>query len=106
MPTDSARPTVTVQIPTPLRSYVDEQDSVDVQGSTVAEVLDALTDRHPQLRTQLFNEDDQLRQFVNVYVDDEDIRYLEETDTALEEGQELSIIPSIAGGTHSPNGRN
>lgn len=101
MATETADPTVTVHIPTPLRSYVDGQDEVEVRGETVAAALEALTEAYPDLRSHLYNEEDELRQFVNVYVEDEDIRYLDETETALEDGQELSIIPSIAGGRHT-----
>lgn len=90
--------TVTVHIPTPLRRYTEEQASVALEGSTVGDVLHRLADRFPQLKQHLFGDDGSLRSFVNVYLDDEDIRYLDKEETAVEAGDELSIVPSIAGG--------
>lgn len=90
--------TVTIRIPTPLRSATDGQSTVDVDGRTVDEALRALVDRYPDLADNLYNEDDELRQFVNVYVDDEDVRFEEGVDTSLDPGDEVSIVPSIAGG--------
>lgn len=90
--------TVTIRIPTPLRSSTDGQSSVEVEGQTVDEALRALVDRYPDLADNLYNENDELRQFVNVYVGDEDVRYQDGTDTPLEPGDEVSIVPSIAGG--------
>jgi MoaD family protein len=97
MPTTEAT-TVTVRIPTPLRSATDGQSTVEVEGNTVDEALRALVDEYPDLADNLFNEDDELRQFVNVYVDDEDVRFGDGVDTKLESGSEVSIVPSIAGG--------
>ncbi len=90
--------TVTVRIPTPLRSATDGQSTVEVDGRTVDEALRALVDQYPDLADNLYTEDDELRQFVNVYVDDEDVRFGKGVDTSLEPGDELSIVPSIAGG--------
>ena len=90
--------TVTLRIPTPLRSYTEEQSAVEVTGTTVAKALKALVDRYPDLRENLYTDDGDLRQFVNIYVDDEDIRYQDGPQTALDEGDEVSIVPSIAGG--------
>lgn len=90
--------TVTLRIPTPLRSYTEEQSAVEVAGTTVAKALKALVDRYPDLRENLYTDDGDLRQFVNIYVDDEDIRYQDGPQTALDEGDEVSIVPSIAGG--------
>lgn len=90
--------TVTIRIPTPLRSATDGQSTVDVDGRTVDEALRALVDRYPDLTDNLYNEEDELRQFVNIYVDDEDVRFGEGVDTSLEPGDEVSIVPSIAGG--------
>lgn len=87
-----------ILIPTPLRQFADQKDTVDVPGTTVAEVLDALTAQHPDLRKNLFTEEGKLRSFVNVYVNDEDIRYLQREKTAISEADVLSIVPSIAGG--------
>src|ERR1039457_4216334 len=87
-----------VLIPTPLRQYAGKQDSVELTGSTVGEVLTALTTQHPDLRRQLYNDEGKLRSFVNVYLNDEDIRYLEKNATPVKEGDTVSIVPSVAGG--------
>ena len=89
---------IKVLIPTPLRSYVDKQDSVSVEGSTVGDLLNHLTGAHPSLKKHLFHEDGKLRSFVNIYVNDEDIRYLKNEKTPVSEKDVVSIIPSIAGG--------
>src|ERR1022692_3558447 len=88
-----------VLIPTPLRQYAGKQDSVELTGSTVGEVLTALTTQHPDLRRQLYNDEGKLRSFVNVYLNDEDIRYLEKDATPVKDGDTMSIVPSIAGGS-------
>jgi molybdopterin converting factor small subunit len=88
-----------IHIPTPLRQYVDKQSTVDVKGNTVAEAMNALVTEHPELRRHLYTEDGKLRAFVNVYLNDEDIRYLQKEATAVKEGDNISIVPSIAGGT-------
>ncbi len=75
-----------VLIPTPLRQYAGKQDSVELSGSTVGEVLAALTTQHPDLRKQLFNDEGKLRSFVNVYLNDEDIRYLKKDATPVKDG--------------------
>ena len=94
--TDTA--TVTIRIPTPLRSATDGQSTVAVEGRTVDEALRTLVDQYPDLADNLYNEDDELRQFVNVYVGDDDIRFGDGVETPLEAGDEISIVPSIAGG--------
>src|SRR5215467_12930041 len=88
-----------IHIPTPLRQYVGKQASVDVQGSTVGEAMNALVAQHPDLRKHLYTDDGKLRSFVNVYVNDEDIRYLQKEATPLKDGDTVSIVPSIAGGS-------
>src|SRR5579864_4593263 len=88
-----------ILIPTPLRQYVDKKDSVELEGSTVREVLDSLTSQYGDLKRHLFNDQGKLRSFVNVYVNDEDIRYLEKDATPLKNGDTVSIVPSIAGGS-------
>lgn len=90
--------TVPVTIPTPLRSYADGQKTISIEGQTVGEVLNTLTSRYPNLRQHLFAEDGQLRSFVNVYLNEEDVRYLQKTDTPIKESDKLSIVPSVAGG--------
>jgi MoaD family protein len=96
MPT--TKTTVTVRIPTPLRSATDGQSTVNVEADTVGDALRTLTDQYPDLADNLYNEDDELRQFVNIYVGDDDIRFGDGVDTALDTGDEVSIVPSIAGG--------
>src|SRR2546430_17084983 len=85
--------------PTALRQYDGKQDAVAVSGSTVGEVLGALPAQYPDLRKQIFNDEGKLRSFVNVYVNDEDIRYLGKDATPVKEGDPISIVPSIAGGS-------
>ena len=87
-----------VLIPTPLRQFADKKDSVELTGSTVGEVMSALTSQFPEMRKQLFNDEGKMRSFVNVYLNDEDIRYLQKDATVVAAGDTLSIVPSIAGG--------
>ena len=87
-----------VLIPTPLRQFAGKNDSVEAAGSTVGEVLGALTAQFPDLRKQIFNDEGKLRSFVNVYLNDEDIRYLQKEQTPVKAGDTISIIPSVAGG--------
>ncbi|CAN5882592.1 molybdopterin-synthase adenylyltransferase MoeB [soil metagenome] len=87
-----------VLIPTPLRPYTDGQDAVEVQGATVGELLSGLTARYGDLRKHLYSDEGKLRSFVNVYVNDDDIRYLDREATALKAGDVISIVPSVAGG--------
>jgi molybdopterin converting factor small subunit len=87
-----------VLIPTPLRQYTGRQASVEVAASTAGEVLRALAIQYPDLRKQLFTDEGKLRRFVNVYVNDEDIRYLERENTAVKEDDTISIVPSVVGG--------
>jgi len=87
-----------IHIPTPLRQYVGKQASVEVTGATVGEAMTALVAQHPDLRKHLYTEEGRLRAFVNLYVNDEDIRYLQKEATALKDGDNISIVPSIAGG--------
>src|SRR5438093_4704255 len=90
-----------ILIPTPLRPYTDKQDSVDATGATVGELLADLTRRHEGLKTHLYNEQGKLRSFVNVYINDEDIRYLQKEQTPVNAGDTISIIPSVAGGVEA-----
>ena len=87
-----------VLIPTPLRQYAGKQDSIELTGATVGEILTALTSQYQDLRRQLYNDEGKLRSFVNVYLNDEDIRYLQKDATPVAAGDTLSIVPSIAGG--------
>ena len=90
---------VTILIPTPLRPFVGGRDAVQLEGGSVGELLDRLTGEHAPLRPHLFADDGRLRSFVNVYVNDRDIRQLAQRDTPVKAGDTVSIIPSIAGGT-------
>jgi molybdopterin converting factor small subunit len=92
------RPMSKIHIPTPLRQYVGKQSTVDVKAATVAEAMNALVAQHPDLRRHLYTEEGKLRAFVNLYLNDEDIRYLQKEATAVKEGDNISIVPSIAGG--------
>lgn len=86
-----------IKIPTPLRAYTDNSAKVDASGATVAEALTNLVQQYPELEQHLFN-DGKLRNFVNVFIGDEDIRFLDGVDTEIEDDEDLRIIPSIAGG--------
>ena len=87
-----------IHIPTPLRQYAGKQSAVDVPAGTVGQALNGLVSQHPDLRRHLYTEEGKLRAFVNVYLNDEDIRYLQKEDTPVKEGDNISIVPSIAGG--------
>jgi MoaD family protein len=87
-----------VRIPTQLRELSGGQSEVTVDGSTVAEVLAALNGAHPGFRDRLFDEGGKLRRFVNVFVADEDVRFLDGLDTKVTDGQTVSIVPAVAGG--------
>jgi sulfur-carrier protein len=89
---------VTISIPTALRQYVGNNASVDLTSGPVGQLLARLVEQHPQLGKQLYNEQGQLRSFVNIYVGDEDIRYLQGVETPVPDGETVSIIPAIAGG--------
>ena len=87
----------TIRIPSPLRAYTNNQASVEVSGSTIGAALDNLTSQYPDLRQHLY-EGDQLRNFVNVFLGDEDVRFLDGLDTEIDDDASVRIIPSIAGG--------
>ena len=88
---------VTVRIPTPLRTLTGGADEVSAAGATVAEVIENLESNHPGMKDRLCDEKG-VRRFVNIYANDEDIRFLDNLETALVEGDTLSIVPAIAGG--------
>jgi adenylyltransferase/sulfurtransferase len=87
-----------INIPTPLRQYAGKQPTVEVKAGTVAEALSGLISQHPDLRRHLYTDEGKLRSFVNVYLNDEDVRYLEKEATAIQDSDTISIVPSIAGG--------
>src|SRR5271154_1312946 len=95
---------VKVMIPTPLRVYAGKRDSAEFTAATVGEALSHLTTQFGDLRKHLFTEDGKLRSFVNVYVNDEDIRYLAKENTPTKDGDTISIVPSIAGGSSPTSG--
>lgn len=88
---------VTIRIPTPLRTLTGGEEQVPVEGSTVKQVIENLEQRHPGIRDRLLDEKG-VRRFVNIYVGDEDIRFLDGLETQLKGGEEVSIVPAIAGG--------
>lgn len=90
---------LTVSVPTPLRRYTDGQGAIEVSGDSVGSALQSLLEKYPALKQQLYTEDGRLRSFVNVYLNDDDIRYLQRTETAVRSGDTISIVPSIAGGS-------
>src|SRR5262249_6104641 len=90
---------ISIQVPTALRAFTGGKEAVSVSGQTVDEALSALTSEFPALKKHLYGDDGQLRNFVNVYVNDEDVRYLEKGATGVRDGDVLSIVPSIAGGS-------
>jgi len=90
---------VKVMIPTPLRQYAGKQESVELEAKTVGEALSGLTAQYADLRRHLYNDEGKIRSFVNIYLNDEDIRYLSKEQTPLNDRDVLSIVPSIAGGS-------
>jgi MoaD family protein len=89
---------VKVRIPTTLRTLTGGASEVEVDGSTVGEVLDALNGAHPGFRDRIFDDNGNLRRFVNVFVADDDVRFLEGVDTKVPDGETVSIVPAVAGG--------
>ena len=87
-----------VRIPTPLRKLTDNQESIEVESNTIGGAIDDLEGKFPGIKERLVDEEGEIRRFVNVYVNEEDIRFLENQDTPLKEGDDISIIPAIAGG--------
>jgi molybdopterin synthase sulfur carrier subunit len=92
--------TVRVNIPAVLRSAVGGSKSIEGAAGPVRKVLEGLSDRYPELKNQVFGPDGDMHRFVNVYVNDEDVRYLEGMDTPVEDGDVVAILPAVAGGTH------
>ena len=87
-----------ILIPTPLRPYTDKQEAVEAAGATIGELLTDLTTKYSGLKAHLYNEQGKLRSFVNIYINDEDIRYLQKDQTPVGPNDTVSIIPSVAGG--------
>ncbi len=91
--------TMKILIPTPLRQYAGKQSAVELPAATVGEALEALITKHPDLRKHLYNEQGRLRAFVNVYLNEDDVRYLQQEQTPVSGSDTLTIVPSIAGGS-------
>lgn len=89
---------VKVMIPTPLRQYTERKDAVEIEASSIADALQRLTAQFGGLRKHLYNDEGKLRSFVNIYLNDEDIRYLQKDQTPVNPNDVISIVPSIAGG--------
>jgi molybdopterin synthase sulfur carrier subunit len=89
---------VKVRIPTPLRKLTDGKGEVEAAGKTIGDLLSDLEERYPGIKERLYDEGGNLRRFVNIYVNDEDIRFMHGSETALSDGDEVSIVPAIAGG--------
>ena len=87
-----------VRIPTPLRKLTNNEELVEINGATIGEAIAELQTRYPGIKDRLLDETGAVRRFVNVYVNEEDIRFLQNQDTKLSDGDEVSIIPAIAGG--------
>ena len=89
---------IVVRIPTPLRRLTDGQDKVDVEGDSLGGVIDAMNDQYPGIRERICDDQGQLRNFVNVYVNGEDVRFLQGLETPTSAGDEVSVVPAVAGG--------
>ena len=87
-----------VRIPTPLRKLTNNEELVEVSGGTIGDIITELQTRYPGIKDRLLDETGSIRRFVNVYVNEEDIRFLQNQQTAIKDGDEISIIPAIAGG--------
>ena len=89
---------ISIQVPTPLRAYTGDAGEVDVDATTVGEAMKGLVSAHASLQPHLYGDDGKLRSFVNLFLNDEDVRYMEQENTPVKDGDVLTIIPSIAGG--------
>ena len=90
---------IKVRIPTPLRPMTGGKGELELAGNTVSEIIDNLGSAHPGIKERLYDEQGEVRRFINIYVNEEDIRFLTGKDTPLKDGDEVSIIPAIAGGS-------
>jgi molybdopterin synthase sulfur carrier subunit len=90
--------TIPVRIPTPLRKLTLNQEVVEAEGTTIGELIESLERTYPGLKERICDDQDQIRRFVNVFLNDEDVRFLEESQTLVRSGDEVSIVPAIAGG--------
>ena len=90
---------VEVRVPTVLRKHTGGERVVEVDGATIAGLIESLDQRFPGMKGELLGEDGQIRQFVNIYLNDEDIRYLERLETQISDGDRVAILPAVAGGS-------
>ena len=90
--------TIPVRIPTPLRKLTLNQEVVEAEGETIREVINSLESNYPGLKERICDDQDRIRRFVNIFLNDEDIRFLKESETPVKSGDEVSIVPAIAGG--------
>lgn len=88
----------TVRIPTPLRRVTDGQDKVDAEGATLREIIDSMESQFPGIKARICDDNGDLRNFVNVFVNGEDVRFMDGVDSATADGDEISIVPAVAGG--------
>ena len=89
---------VIVRVPTPLRRLTNNQDKVEVEASTIGEFIESMESDYPGFKERVMDESGQLRYFVNIYLNGEDVRFLQGVDTATQSGDEISIVPAVAGG--------
>lgn len=89
---------VSVRIPTPLRKYTNEQGEVEIEGSTVKDLIENLDSKYPGIKQRLCDENGAIRKYINIYVGEDDIRFLQGEKTKIEEKKEVTIVPAIAGG--------
>ena len=92
---------VTIRIPTPLRKFTEGKSEVDVEGGTIREVFDDVENRYGGLQEKIFDDSGEIRRFINVFVNGEDVRHSQGLDTPVKDGDEVSVIPAIAGGLDS-----
>lgn len=93
---------ILVRIPAPLRRFTDERPTVEAEGRTISDVLQDIGSRYPGVQSRLYDEDGGLRSFINVYLNEEDIRFLDGEETPVKDGDRLSLVPAIAGGIGRP----
>lgn len=90
--------TIRVRIPTPLRKLTGEKGEIEAKGGDISELIEDIEKRHPGLKERIYDETGEIRRFINIYVNEEDIRFINGKKTTLKDGDEVSIIPAIAGG--------
>ena len=95
---------VTVRIPTPLRKLTDNRSEIEIDGETVESLIGNMEASYPGIKDRLCDESGKVRRFINIYINEEDIRFLDGTDTTIKAGDRISIVPAIAGGQDDPDG--